>query len=44
QLSLEAYMACGLGACLGCAVPVPGGGYKHVCTDGPVFCAREVEL
>ncbi|NLW17509.1 MAG: dihydroorotate dehydrogenase electron transfer subunit [Firmicutes bacterium] len=44
QLSLEAYMACGLGACLGCAVPVPGGGYKHVCTDGPVFDEREVQL
>lgn len=44
QLSLEAYMACGLGACLGCAVAVPGGGYKHVCTDGPVFAAWEVEL
>lgn len=44
QLSLEAYMACGLGACLGCAVAVPGGGYVHVCTDGPVFRESEVEL
>lgn len=44
QLSLEAYMACGLGVCLGCAVAVPGGGFVHVCTDGPVFRESEVEL
>ncbi len=44
QFSLEAYMACGLGACLGCVVAVPGGGYAHVCTDGPVFKERGVEL
>lgn len=44
QLSLEAYMACGLGACLGCAVAAPGGGFVHVCTDGPVFRESEVEL
>lgn len=44
QLSLEAYMACGLGACLGCAVALPAGGFAHVCTDGPVFKESEVEL
>lgn len=44
QLSLEAYMACGLGACLGCAVALPAGGFAHVCTDGPVFRESEVEL
>ncbi|MGI6343631.1 MAG: dihydroorotate dehydrogenase electron transfer subunit [Bacillota bacterium] len=42
QLSLEAYMACGVGACLGCAVPRPEGGYLHVCSDGPVFRIGEV--
>ncbi|MCB5247019.1 MAG: dihydroorotate dehydrogenase electron transfer subunit [Candidatus Cloacimonetes bacterium] len=36
--SLEAYMACGLGACHGCAVPV-GEGWQRVCKDGPVFAA-----
>jgi dihydroorotate dehydrogenase electron transfer subunit len=41
-LSLEAAMACGLGACLGCAVEAAGGGYVHVCSDGPVFDAEEV--
>ncbi len=42
QVSLETHMACGLGVCLGCAVEVASGGYKHVCSDGPVFAADEV--
>jgi dihydroorotate dehydrogenase electron transfer subunit len=40
QFSLEASMACGLGACLGCAIKAPessGRAYVHVCKDGPVF-------
>jgi dihydroorotate dehydrogenase electron transfer subunit len=41
QVSLEAYMGCGIGACLGCAVKVKTGkgqaDYLKVCTDGPVF-------
>jgi len=40
QVSLEANMACGLGACLGCAVGASKDGdrtYYHVCQDGPVF-------
>lgn len=43
-LSLEARMACGVGACLGCAVrrAGPGTAYHHVCHDGPVFAAGEV--
>jgi dihydroorotate dehydrogenase electron transfer subunit len=46
-VSLEQRMACGLGACLGCAWPrseEAGGGYARVCADGPVFDAREVAL
>lgn len=43
QVSLETHMACGLGACLGCTFPARGGGYKHVCKDGPVMSADEVE-
>jgi len=41
-------MACGVGACLGCACEVvssEGGGasaYKLVCVDGPVFNAQEI--
>lgn len=41
-LSLEAEMACGLGACLGCAVEGRERRYLHVCSDGPVFDAEEV--
>lgn len=42
EVSLETHMACGLGACLGCTFPAQGGGYKHVCKDGPVLSADEV--
>lgn len=41
QFSLEEYMACGVGACLGCVCETKNG-YKRVCTDGPVFDASEV--
>lgn len=42
EISLESRMACGLGACLGCMVFLPGGAGRRVCCDGPVFTAREV--
>ena len=43
QVSLETFMACGLAACLGCAVQrADFDGYVHVCKDGPVFNAKEV--
>ena len=41
QLSLEEYMACGIGACLGCVVGTKTG-YKRVCKEGPVFNAHEL--
>jgi NAD(P)H-flavin reductase len=41
-VSLEARMACGTGACLGCSLPSRGGAFKHCCSDGPVFNAEEV--
>jgi dihydroorotate dehydrogenase electron transfer subunit len=41
QLSLEANMACGVGACLGCTCET-NQGYKRVCVDGPVFPMQEV--
>lgn len=37
ELALESPMACGFGACFGCAVPKPGGGYLRLCIDGPVL-------
>ena len=42
QVSIESTMACGVGACQGCAVrraPRFDGAYAHVCQDGPVFDA-----
>ena len=43
QLAMEAPMACGFGACMGCAVPLADGGYMRLCTDGPVVDAAEIE-
>ncbi len=41
--SLEQFMGCGIGACLGCVVPTRGEThYERVCTDGPVFDSRHV--
>ncbi len=42
QVSLEAHMACGMGACLGCVVKGSEHGdshpdYRCVCKEGPVF-------
>lgn len=49
-ISLEERMACGVGACLGCVCKtVKKDEHSHVnnarvCTEGPVFDAREVEI
>ncbi len=41
---VEEMMACGVGACMGCAVPVNDGrGYLRSCTEGPVFDARLID-
>ncbi|MEJ5300373.1 MAG: dihydroorotate dehydrogenase electron transfer subunit [Thermodesulforhabdaceae bacterium] len=42
QFSLESLMGCGVGACLGCAIPKKNElsnspSYVHVCFEGPVF-------
>ncbi len=45
QVSLEEYMACGVGGCAGCVVQVEtpeGPAMKRVCVDGPVFEAATV--
>jgi dihydroorotate dehydrogenase electron transfer subunit len=44
QVSVEANMACGFGACMGCAIEVKAEekSYKLVCRDGPVFDSREI--
>jgi dihydroorotate dehydrogenase electron transfer subunit len=44
-VSMEERMACGIGACLVCAVKVRKNGeeiMQHVCKNGPVFNAEEV--
>lgn len=43
ELAMEAPMACGFGACFGCAVPLADGGYMRLCTEGPVVNASEIE-
>jgi dihydroorotate dehydrogenase electron transfer subunit len=41
-LSLEEQMACGIGVCLGCAIPARSRPFRYVCKDGPVFNAADV--
>ena len=46
EVSIETLMACGVGACLGCAIKDSRHehGYGHVCIDGPVFEASRLQL
>jgi dihydroorotate dehydrogenase electron transfer subunit len=41
QISLDEYMACGLGVCLGCMIKTQEG-YKRICKEGPVFDSTAV--
>ena len=49
-ISLEERMACGVGACLGCVVKTKEKDHHsnvnnaRICTEGPVFDAREVMI
>lgn len=43
ELAMEAPMACGFGACFGCAIPQASGGYLRLCVDGPVVRGDEIE-
>jgi len=43
ELAMESPMACGYGACFGCAVPLADGGYMRLCVDGPVVRADRIE-
>ena len=43
ELAMEAPMACGFGACFGCAIPLSSGGYMRLCVDGPVVRGDEIE-
>jgi dihydroorotate dehydrogenase electron transfer subunit len=45
QVSLEGSLACGFGACLGCAVKQNGKpGYLKICSDGPVFDINDIDF
>ena len=43
QVSTEAYMACGIGVCMGCVCRDRDGKFVRTCKDGPVFEARELK-
>ena len=45
-VSMEQGMGCGVGACLGCVIPICASDmqcYQRVCKDGPVFDAKIVD-
>lgn len=44
QVSIETIIACGIGACLGCAVEGKSDKYLHACVDGPVFDATALKI
>ncbi|MGD1969729.1 MAG: dihydroorotate dehydrogenase electron transfer subunit [Desulfobacterales bacterium] len=46
QVSIETMMACGMGACLGCAIASrkTADRYLHACKDGPVFDTRDLRI
>jgi dihydroorotate dehydrogenase electron transfer subunit len=47
KVSMETFMACGLGACQGCVVRAKSAldkvSYHHVCKEGPVFDINEID-
>ena len=47
QVSMETFMACGLGACQGCVVrsdmTKTNSSYLHICKEGPVFDVNEID-
>ena len=46
QISIESMMACGIGACLGCAVESRRSPdrFLHACMDGPVFDVTDIRI
>lgn len=43
-LSVEEQMACGIGVCLGCAVPSRSRPFRYACSEGPVFPASDLVI
>jgi len=42
HVSVEQWMACGVGACYGCVLPAAKGGYLRACADGPIFASGDI--
>jgi dihydroorotate dehydrogenase electron transfer subunit len=40
--SLETAMACGVGSCHGCVIPLADGSLARACLEGPVFAGEDV--
>ncbi|MBU0934429.1 MAG: dihydroorotate dehydrogenase electron transfer subunit [Spirochaetes bacterium] len=40
EAATEQWMACGVGACMGCVLPFRDGSSKRCCADGPVFAGQ----
>ncbi len=43
QVSMEEYMACGIGVCNGCVCKSADGTFLKTCSDGPVFDAKDLK-
>jgi dihydroorotate dehydrogenase electron transfer subunit len=43
-LSVEEQMACGIGVCLGCAIPARSRPFRYACSNGPVFLASDLVI
>ena len=43
-LSVEEQMACGIGVCLGCAIPARSRPFRYACSNGPVFLATDLVI
>jgi len=41
QVSVDAHMACGVGACQGCVINTVDG-YRRACSEGPVFLSTDI--
>jgi dihydroorotate dehydrogenase electron transfer subunit len=44
EVSVEEVMACGVGACMSCAIPAASGGFLHACKDGPVMKTSDIDF
>ena len=42
QVSMETFMPCGVGICVGCVVERPDGSFSRTCVEGPVYPSTEV--